>query len=88
MNVEIELLHEKLNKLDKDMQTLCSMVETLQRTIDNNISPKCDKMGNHIDFIDDVYKTVKHPLEFVCRRVSSLTHKNPNASFPQKQIEN
>ena len=42
MNAELDLLHEKMNKLDKDVQTLCSMVETLQKTIDNNISPKYD----------------------------------------------
>ena len=41
-------------------------------------------MGEHIDFVENVYTNVKKPLEYVCGKVNqiaSYTYVNPNFSL-------
>ena len=35
--------------------------------------PECKKMGTHIDFVEQVYDNVKHPLGYICNRVRYYT---------------
>ena len=30
-------------------------------------------MGSHIDFVENVYDNVKHPLTFICNKVKHLS---------------
>tara|TARA_B100000963_G_scaffold357446_1_gene379662 strand:+ start:3021 stop:3260 length:240 start_codon:yes stop_codon:yes gene_type:complete len=59
---------DKMEALEKKMQILISKMENLEKT--------CDKMSNHIDFIDNVYNRVKMPLYWICDKVNSLTYKD------------
>ena len=36
-------------------------------------------MSNHIDFVDNVYDTVKSPLGFICSKVSILSGKDEHS---------
>ena len=33
-------------------------------------------MGSHIDFVENVYDTVKHPLGYFCNKIKTLTEMN------------
>jgi len=57
--------------MEKLEARLCEIETKLDRIIhilDTDVSTKCDKMGKHIDFIETVYDSVKHPLQFVCNQ--------------------
>ena len=40
--------------------------------MENVIVGECKKMGNHIDFIENIYGTVKYPLGYVCNNINYL----------------
>lgn len=75
------------NKLDKKMDKIILMIETLDTkitklesrvneldyTISNDLTNECKKMGKHINFVENVYNNVKHPLGYVCEKVKNLT---------------
>ena len=58
----------KLEALEEKIQILISKMENLEKT--------CNKMSNHIDFIDSVYTKVKTPLYWICDKVNALTYKD------------
>ena len=61
-----------------DNEELKIRLDILERKIDlilellkKEIEPHCEKMSSHIDFIDKVYETVKHPLNYICSKVNN-----------------
>ena len=40
---------------------------------DGEVLRECKKMGSHIDFVENVYDNVKHPLTFICNKVKHLS---------------
>jgi len=64
----VELLNETNKKVDLLEQKLDYLTAKLV--------PECEKMGSHINFVQDVYENVKHPLEYVCNQFHSLTNYN------------
>ena len=57
-------LNERLNKIEEKLDLII-----------NNLLPKCDKMSNHIDFVENVYDRVKAPLITVCDYVDNAKNK-------------
>ncbi len=59
---KIELMREEIRiisiKLDKVMDKLEVNHE------------ECTKMGNHINFVENVYQSIKSPLNFICDKVN------------------
>ena len=80
-------MDEKIDKLDKHMEaikhlliTLNDKVESLEEKIENlsekidgEVLEECKKMGSHIDFVENVYDNVKHPLGYICKKIKGLT---------------
>jgi len=69
----------KLNKIEKDIMelkmdliTINNKLDTLLFKIDSDVSTECKKMGEHIDFVENVYSSVRRPLGFICNRVNNL----------------
>ena len=48
-------------------------LDTILELLKDEVNPQCKKMSNHIDFITDVYSTVKKPLFFICDNVKRLS---------------
>lgn len=67
MDKEIEDIKNRLsnieNKLDKILLTL-----------DSNLIENCNKMGDHIEFVENVYDTVKKPLDFVLDKINTISN--------------
>lgn len=57
----------KLVEIQNDIQEIKNDVEILKTEI-CNVRKDSNKMSTHIDFIDNVYDQVKHPLNFVCEK--------------------
>ena len=72
INNKIDTLFDKLEKIDCKLEKL---LEIMNHEIKNN----CDKMGNHIDFIESVYSKVRTPLGFICSRVNYLINYNQDS---------
>lgn len=62
---EITILKNKIERIEEKLDTI------LQK-MDNNIIKNCDKMGDHIDFVNNVYDTVKVPLHYLSNKVQKM----------------
>jgi len=62
----------KLASLEYKLIDLEVKLNKILELLENNISPNCNKMSSHIDFIDKVYDTVKSPLGYICSKVNIL----------------
>ena len=61
----IDLLERKLETLDEKLDLIIDL-------LNKDVKTNCDKMGNHIDFVETVYDNVKNPLGFLCNRIRLL----------------
>jgi len=52
--------------MDKRIETLEKKIDKLTEIVNNQVVGECKKMSDHITFIENVYTTVKSPLEYVC----------------------
>jgi hypothetical protein len=68
---EITILKNKVERMEEKLDAI------LQR-MDNSIIKNCDKMGNHIDFVNNVYDTVKVPLHYLSNKVQKMIGVNTN----------
>lgn len=58
----LEMLIERLNVIEEKINELDQKI-----TIN---SKNCDKMSEHIDFINNVYSNMKTPIEYICDKIS------------------
>lgn len=64
---EIVNIKDRINSIEEKMDKILLLIET-------NIEKNCNKMGEHIEFIETLYSNVKRPLEYVCDKVNSMTY--------------
>lgn len=83
----MEEVNKKMDKLDNHMEaikhllitlndkveSLESKIENLNDKVDEEVLEECKKMGSHIDFVENVYDNVKHPLGYICKKIKGLT---------------
>jgi archaellum component FlaC len=67
-------LHSKVDSLGSELQTIKVRLNSLQGN--------CSRMDNHIDFVETVYESVRHPLEFIRKRISGS-----NTPLPIKESD-
>tara|TARA_B100001094_G_scaffold112170_2_gene108040 strand:- start:2402 stop:2644 length:243 start_codon:yes stop_codon:yes gene_type:complete len=63
---KLSCLEEKINDLDDKLSDILILLE-------RDVKPNCNKMSSHIDFVDNVYDTVKNPLGFMCNKIGKLS---------------
>ena len=61
---------DKINNLEKKINSLEIKIDLILEKLDSTIIDNCNKMGNHIDFIENVYEKVKYPLEYVTNKLT------------------
>jgi hypothetical protein len=66
---------EKINEINTKVDELSLKMDTIIKLLSQQ-TKNCDKMGDHIDFIEDIYETVKHPIEYICGTINK-NHINP-----------
>lgn len=81
---QVDVIVRLLTELQAQVAQLSRDVAQLQATVERQ-QAACDKMGSHIDFVENVYDTVRAPLNYVTQRLSwrsghsaelpQLTHK-------------
>jgi len=87
-------LEERICKLEQLYERIEQKLDQILEIIDTKISPSCNKMSGHIDFVENVYDNVKNPLGFICNRVSKLigsdeqyTLENQEGSIEEQEEE-
>jgi hypothetical protein len=71
-NFSLQELQKTMLVIVKKMETIEQKLDTIETILQNDISKKCDKMEQHIDFVDNVYSSVKKPLGYLCGKVNSF----------------
>lgn len=67
-----------LTTIDSKIDKLSLELEEIKQLVNDDLKNQCEKMGEHIDFIEDVYDNVKHPLTFICNKIKSISGSNNN----------
>lgn len=74
----IDNLHKKIDTLQNTVETLHNKIERLETLLQDDIKPSCNKMGGHIDFVENVYENVQSPLGYIVGRVNYMLGGNTN----------
>ena len=89
INNKISDINIKLDKLDKSTEILNSKLDSIINILDSTVKSNCNKMGEHIDFIDNVYDTIKSPLTCIINKMTFFNKKQKiNLDDKVKYIEN
>ena len=57
--------------LKQEIKNLTNIVETLVQVC-SRMDESSAKMGNHIDFVENTYETVRSPLTFITNRINQI----------------
>ena len=72
--------HAELAELSNRIQKIEEKLDIILQKLDNNIIKNCDKMGDHIDFVNTVYETVKVPLHYISNKIHKIVNPLGSAS--------
>lgn len=73
MEKKINNLENKIDNLEKKLDNLETKLDKIYDLITNNIVNSCNKMNNHINFIENVYETIKMPMFFIVNKIKYLS---------------
>ena len=65
-------IRNEITNLKKQVERMEEKLDTILQKRDNDIIKNCDKMGDHIDFVNNVYDTVKVPLHYISNKVQKI----------------
>ena len=63
--ITLESIYIQLIELNKSIIMLKNDIEILTK--------KCSRMDSHINFVEETYDTLKHPLNYITEKVSQIT---------------
>lgn len=72
INKNLETINIKLTTIENKIETIENKIETIEKKIDSDIVDECKKMGNHINFVENVYENVKHPLGYINNKIKNF----------------
>ena len=78
---------ERLTTLEDQQQRIEDKLDKILEVLETQVTKNCEKMSEHIDFIDAVYDNVKNPLGFICNKVGGLMGKSENYVITDKKKE-
>ena len=64
---------ESIKQLNLKLDKINDKLDSLINILNKDVKEKCDKMGEHIDFIENVYDNMKNPLEYLCNKLNSFS---------------
>lgn len=68
------VLNKNIEKMNDKLDILCS-----NSKLNEEVFSECKKMGSHIDFIESVYDNMKHPLNYLCGTINTISN-NSNSN--------
>lgn len=69
-----ECIRNEITNLKSQVERIEEKLDIILQKLDNNIIKNCDKMGDHIDFVNNVYETVKVPLHYISNKIHKIVN--------------
>ena len=71
-NCSSACIRNEITNLKNQIERMEEKLDAILKKMDNDIIKNCDKMGDHIDFVNNVYDTVKVPLHYISNKVQKM----------------
>jgi archaellum component FlaC len=75
----MEELNEKLDKIIHKLERIENRL--------NIVEESCNGMDNHINFVNNVYSTIRTPLDFMVNQVGRLQGMHQTLALPENYTE-
>lgn len=72
VNNKLEEINNKIEILEIKLDQQNEKLDLILNIINNDIKNNCNKMSEHIDFIQSVYDRVKSPMYYICDKFSNI----------------
>ena len=66
----------KIESLERKFDEIDNKLDIIIKILDTDLKKNCKKMGEHIDFVENVYDNVKNPLGFLCNKINYFSKNN------------
>lgn len=67
---------EEFKELKEEIVEINKKLDLILQFLEKDVKVNCDKMGEHIDFVENVYDNVKNPLGYLCNKINFFSNKN------------
>jgi len=84
-NINLNKLIEILNKIEIRLENIEDEIKLFKQE-SANVKTSCNKMDQHIDFIEGTYNVLRTPLNYITNKVNYLIGSSTSKELPQ--IEN
>lgn len=58
-------MDNRIYELEKKIDSINKKLDNIERILQNDIKNECDRMGEHINFIEKVYDNLKAPINYI-----------------------
>ena len=58
-------ISNKINNIEQQLNIIHNKLDSLLNVCNIDIKENCNKMSHHIDFIENIYKSIKKPLNYL-----------------------
>ena len=65
-------IEERIENIEKNIEDMNEKLNRILEILNKDLTGDCKKMAKHIDFVEGVYENVKHPLNYICSKVTPL----------------
>lgn len=83
-NEKLNTINNKLDNLEYKVNNIEIKINNIENKLNINIANECKKMGTYIDFIENIYENVKHPLGYINSKLKSFIGKETQYSLTNK----
>ena len=77
-------MEDRIIELEKKLIKIENKLDNIYNLLNTDVKDNCEKMKEHIDFIDNVYDSIKFPLYFICNRINYNQDNVPIKSIADK----
>ena len=73
MTTTLDDIKEILLVMNKNIEKINEKLDVICNKLDGEVIDECKKMGLHISFVEGVYDSMKHPLNYICNTINGIS---------------
>jgi hypothetical protein len=73
MTTTLDEIKEILLVINKNVEKINEKMDLMCSKLDVEVINECKKMGSHISFVEGVYDSMKHPLNYICDTINGIS---------------